>query len=168
MDRSDCNEEEVNKSKRKDTPTYTHIPEKGNIFQAQGSQCIISFSVDEVDEPEEEETDEDCQLSANKIKVIETTFDRPGRSSFRAQRGLRRGSSVQFSEEPLIVDTDDAANANDAADQDNAEENTKQNDDLGLTEEDFVKLNVGLRSKIRRDSFDKTPIKNDQLLVPKE
>ena len=36
-----------------------------------------------------------------------------------------------------------------------------------LTEADFEKLNFGLRSKIRRDSFDKIPIKDNQLSVPK-
>ena len=39
---------------------------------------------------EKEEPEEDVQLSASRIRVIETSFDKPRKSSFRVKKGLSR------------------------------------------------------------------------------
>merc|ERR1712042_212410 len=74
----------------------------------QGREGTISFSVEEVDEyaEENEEPEQDCEASASKIKVIETSFDTPRKSSFRVKKGMRREVSVHYSETPDIVGTD--------------------------------------------------------------
>ena len=63
-----------------------------NLLQGQGKEGIISLSVEEVDEyaEENEEPEEDCQASASKITVFETSFDTPRKSSFRVKKGMRR------------------------------------------------------------------------------
>merc|ERR1712055_451177 len=86
-------DDEDKKCKRKDTPTYTHIPARGKMLgQGQGREGTFSLSVEEVDEyaEENEEPEEDCQASASKIWVIETSFNVPRKSSFRVKKGLRR------------------------------------------------------------------------------
>ena len=62
------------------------------LVQGQGREGTISLSVEEVDEyaEENEEPEEDCQVSASKISVIETNFDTPRKSSFRVKKGMRR------------------------------------------------------------------------------
>ena len=62
------------------------------LVQGQGKEGTISLSVEEVDEyaEENEEPEEDCQASASKIKVVETNFDTPRKSSFRVKKGMRR------------------------------------------------------------------------------
>merc|ERR1719187_2378848 len=142
-------DDEQKKSKRKDTPTYTHIPARTKMLgQGQGREGTISFSVEEVDEyaEENEEPEQDCEASASKIKVIETSFDTPRKSSFRVKKGIRREVSVHYSETPDIVGNEkEDTDVTETEDQNKIYENDK------LSEKDFEKLNFGLRSKLRRD-----------------
>merc|ERR1719500_748414 len=113
-------DDEHSKSKRKDTPTYTHIPARRKmLFQGQGKEGTISLSVEEVDEyaEENEQPEQDCQAEASKIRVVETSFDKPRKSSFRVKKGMRREVSVHYSEEPVIVDA--SKEENDAANEPN-------------------------------------------------
>ena len=71
--------------------------QKSEIFhlQSEGSDSVFCCSVEEVEdleeklkeEQEERGEGEDYQESAKHIKVIETDFKRPLRSSFRAKKG---------------------------------------------------------------------------------
>merc|ERR1712179_854725 len=112
---------------------------------------------------ENEEPEEDYQAVASKISVIETNFDSPRKSSFRVKKGMRREVSVHYCEEPIIVasEKEDTDSSNETDEQYKKEENTE------LSEKDLEKLNFGLRSKLRRDSFDKILTKDEQLLKPK-
>ena len=65
-------------------------------FQTDGPDTVFSCSVEEIEdedrvkqkeEQEEKEDGEDYQESAKHIRVIETDFKRPLRSSFRAKKG---------------------------------------------------------------------------------
>ena len=67
------------------------------FFQSQGRDSEICCSVEEVDvesKDVQEETgggaDENYEESAKHIKVVETDFKRPLRSSFRAKKGEKR------------------------------------------------------------------------------
>merc|ERR1711892_1644310 len=98
---------------------------------------------------ETEDTEEDCTLSASRIQIIETNFDQPRKSSFRAREKLESAAtSVTISDDLAIVDVEH---------QEEPDSGGVQH--IELTEEELVKLNVGLRAKIRHDSLDKTPTK---------
>ena len=67
------------------------------LFQAWGRDSEICCSVEEVEDRDTEEADmerlgagENLENEARNIKVIETDFKRPLRSSFRAKKGERR------------------------------------------------------------------------------
>merc|ERR1719500_1749954 len=115
-------DDEHSKSKRKDTPTYTHIPARRKmLFQGQGKEGTISLSVEEVDEyaEENEQPEQDCQAEASKIRVVETSFDKPRKSSFRVKKGMRREVSVQICDEPDIVTKGDTNSPDDNDEEDN-------------------------------------------------
>ena len=123
------------------------------------------------------------------IKVVETDFKRPLRSSFRAKKGERRFvkiqvksslhfvsfnfriSAVLFDSDPVVLrsptETKLQLPVAESKIKDPSNEDAKivMNEDVedttALSEQDFVKLNFGLRSKIRRDSLDKPPLKYD-------
>lgn len=137
----------------------------------------ICCSVEEVEtdakEEGEDENDENYEESAKNIKVVETEFRRPLRSSFRAKKGERRISAVLFDADPVVLlsppgNTDTDAEVNNLqssitnGDSNGGQEKHSSNEvDIdNLTEAEFVKLNFGLRSRIRRDSLDKTPSKS--------
>ena len=58
-----------------------YTAENGDEYTAENGDEYIA---------ENEEPEEDCQVSATRITVIETTFDKPRKSSFRAKNGIRR------------------------------------------------------------------------------
>ena len=63
--------------------------EDGNKYTAENED---EYAADNEDEyaAENEEPEQGCQVSATKIRVIETRFDKPRKSSFRARKGIRR------------------------------------------------------------------------------
>ena len=65
-------------------------------MQGQGREGTISLSVEEVDEYDEEneQPEQDCQAEASKIRVVETSFDKPRKSSFRVKKEMRRYRNV--------------------------------------------------------------------------
>ena len=83
-------------------PVLTLLQWSGVIIftlQSEGSDSVFCCSVEEVEDQEgerekeqeqEREDGEDYQESAKHIKVIETDFKRPLRSSFRAKGGEKR------------------------------------------------------------------------------
>merc|ERR1712012_1093614 len=146
------------------------------LFKSHGRDSEICCSVEEVDveskdvlEEAEGGADENYEESAKHIKVVETDFKRPLRSSFRAKKGEKRISAVLFDSDPVLLSvptTIDTPNDRDDMEKiDKTEDKDKkqlENDINELTEQDFVKLNFGLRSRIRRDSLDKSPLKCDK------
>merc|ERR1711872_62728 len=154
-------DDEQKKSNRKDSPTCTQNPTRTKMLgQGQGREGTISLSVEEVDEyvEENEEPDQGCEASASKIKVIETSFDTPRKSSFRVKKGMRREVSVHYSEVPTILDAEKDTGDDDSQDFD---EEDKNDENAVLSEREFQKLNFGLRSKLRRDSLDKLHSKHE-------
>merc|ERR1712002_645655 len=131
----------MGKSNRKDSPTYTQNPTRTKMLgQGQGREGTISLSVEEVDEyvEENEEPEQGCEASASKIKVIETSFDTPRKSSFRVKKGMRREVSVHYSETPDIV-----GNEKEDTDVTETEDQNKIYENGELSEKDFEKLNFG-------------------------
>merc|ERR1712012_1344181 len=142
------------------------------LFKSHGRDSEICCSVEEVDveskdvlEEAEGGADENYEESAKHIKVVETDFKRPLRSSFRAKKGEKRISAVLFDADPVVLSSPTEQKnlqiINQAAKPEVVEASDKSEDATTLTEKDFLKLNFGLRSKIRRDSLDKPPLKTD-------
>merc|ERR1712227_309149 len=148
------------------------------LFKSKGGDSEICCSVEDVDieckdvqEETGDGTEENYEESAKQIKVIETDFKRPLRSSFRAKKGEKRISAVLFDSDPVLLSVPTTVNVQETAnDRDDMEKNNKTDENYKsletdineLTEQDFVKLNFGLRSRIRRDSLDKSPLKCDK------
>ena len=66
-----------------------HTSENENEYSTENEDEYTAENGDEYT-AENEEPEEDCQVSATRITVIETTFDKPRKSSFRAKNGIRR------------------------------------------------------------------------------
>merc|ERR1711915_888008 len=152
------------KPKRKDTPTIAkQTPLRGKmIFQGHSREGPISLSVEEVEEPdnarEEESDEEDFELSASRIRIVENSYDKPRKSSFRARKGVRRQTSVKICEDPVVVDD---VTKNEETCESSACEITdiKENEVSHL---EVAKANLTLWSKIRRDSLDNITVKKEK------
>merc|ERR1712107_693243 len=128
--------------------------------------CSVEDTIDDDDDSVniEKPGDENYEESAKHIKVVETDFKRPLRSSFRAKKGEKRISAVLFDADPVVLSSPTEQKNlqiinHEAAKPEVVEASDKSEDVATLTEQDFLKLNFGLRSKIRRDSLDKPPLK---------
>ena len=78
-----------------------------------------------------------------------------------------RISAVLFDADPVVLSSPTEQKNlqivnHEAAKPEVVEASDKSEDVATLTEQDFLKLNFGLRSKIRRDSLDKPPLKTDE------
>merc|ERR1711892_71983 len=151
---SNMNHSEAQTDKTKKNVKTVKNPAEQKMVSNDRGRSGITVSAEGLVEPEKpggetEDTEEDCTLSANRIQIIETNFDQPRKSSFRASEKLESAAtSVRISDDLAFVDVEH---------QEEADSGDVQH--IELTEEELVNLNVGLRAKIRHDSLDKTPTK---------
>merc|ERR1711892_948835 len=148
-------EAQTDKNKKNEKTVKNPVEQKMvSDVKTDRGMSVTTVSAEGLGEPkkpcgETEDTEEDCTLSASRIQIIETNFDQPRKSSFRASEKLESAAtSVRISDDLAFVDVEH---------QEEADSGGVQH--IELTEEELVKLNVGLRAKIRHDSLDKTPTK---------
>merc|ERR1712059_238052 len=169
-------EESMSGLRRKDTPAPKVVEDKKMIFQS--NRGDISFSIDEVAENMEDRTVKEQEEAEDKIRVVETNFERqPRRSSFRSKERseITRGASIHFDDAPsgvVMIEPDTATDSTEDSDKSDKEGDRTSSESASgdeLSEAEMRKLSLGVGMKVRRNSLDRIPtrkISRDSLMVP--